>query len=144
MEMQQVSDNCFAVLNEKNRVCDANSGMIILAGAGLTAFVLIERRQPVPLIPFAALRNRTTRASLLMNLLVSAAIFVRAGMQWGALLDAVAAAECEVLDPVRRGGELPRYNLVIDLVRNFGPEFALEQVEAIARARHPRVVGVTS
>ncbi len=26
MKMQQVSDNCFAVLNEKNRVCDANSG----------------------------------------------------------------------------------------------------------------------
>jgi cyclase len=24
----QVSDNCFAVLNEKNRVCDANSGLI--------------------------------------------------------------------------------------------------------------------
>jgi cyclase len=28
MEMKQVSDNCFAVLNEKNRVCDANSGLI--------------------------------------------------------------------------------------------------------------------
>jgi hypothetical protein len=25
MEMKQVSDNCFAVLNQKNRVCDANS-----------------------------------------------------------------------------------------------------------------------
>ena len=32
MEMKQVSDNCFAVLNEKNRVCDANSGLINLAG----------------------------------------------------------------------------------------------------------------
>jgi hypothetical protein len=32
MKMQQVSDNCFAVLNEKNRVCDANSGLINLAG----------------------------------------------------------------------------------------------------------------
>jgi cyclase len=32
MEMQQVSDNCFAVLNEKNRVCDANSGLINRAG----------------------------------------------------------------------------------------------------------------
>lgn len=28
----QVSDNCFAVLNEKNRVCDANSGLINRAG----------------------------------------------------------------------------------------------------------------
>jgi hypothetical protein len=31
--MQQVSDNCFAVLNEKNRVCDANSGLIIARAA---------------------------------------------------------------------------------------------------------------
>jgi cyclase len=32
MDMKQVSDNCFAVINEKNRVCDANSGLINLAG----------------------------------------------------------------------------------------------------------------
>jgi hypothetical protein len=32
MEMKQVSDNCFAVLNAKNRVCAANSGLINLAG----------------------------------------------------------------------------------------------------------------
>ena len=32
MKLQQVSDNCFAVLNEKNRVCDANSGLINRAG----------------------------------------------------------------------------------------------------------------
>lgn len=32
MEMKQVSDNCFAVLNEKNRVCDANSGLINCGG----------------------------------------------------------------------------------------------------------------
>ena len=30
--MQQVSDHPFAVLNEKNRVCDANSGLINLGG----------------------------------------------------------------------------------------------------------------
>jgi len=30
--MKQVSDNCFAVLNEKNRICDANSGLINLGG----------------------------------------------------------------------------------------------------------------
>lgn len=30
--MKQVSDNCFAVLNEKNRVCDANSGFIDRGG----------------------------------------------------------------------------------------------------------------
>ena len=32
MQLKQVSDNCFAVLNEKNRVCDANSGLINRAG----------------------------------------------------------------------------------------------------------------
>jgi len=32
MEVKQVSDHCFAVLNEKNRVCDANSGLINRAG----------------------------------------------------------------------------------------------------------------
>jgi cyclase len=32
MEMKQVSDNCFAVLCEKNRVCDANSGLINRGG----------------------------------------------------------------------------------------------------------------
>lgn len=32
MKLQQVSDNCFAVLNEKNRVCDVNSGLINLGG----------------------------------------------------------------------------------------------------------------
>ena len=26
MKMEQVSNHCYAVLNEKNRVCDANSG----------------------------------------------------------------------------------------------------------------------
>jgi len=30
--MKQVSDNCFAALNEKNRVCDANSGLINRGG----------------------------------------------------------------------------------------------------------------
>jgi cyclase len=32
MAMQQVSDSCFAVLCEKNRVCDANSGLINRGG----------------------------------------------------------------------------------------------------------------
>jgi hypothetical protein len=32
MELQHVSDNCSALLNEKNRVCDANSGRINLGG----------------------------------------------------------------------------------------------------------------
>ena len=32
MKMQQVGENCFAVLNEKNRLCDANSGLINRGG----------------------------------------------------------------------------------------------------------------
>jgi len=32
MELKQVSDHCYAVLNEANRVCDANSGLINLGG----------------------------------------------------------------------------------------------------------------
>jgi glyoxylase-like metal-dependent hydrolase (beta-lactamase superfamily II) len=32
MEIEQVSEHCFAVLNEKNRVCDANSGLVNLGG----------------------------------------------------------------------------------------------------------------
>ena len=35
MEMKQVSPHCYAVLNEKNRVCDANSGLINRAGGVL-------------------------------------------------------------------------------------------------------------
>jgi glyoxylase-like metal-dependent hydrolase (beta-lactamase superfamily II) len=32
MKMQQVSDHCYAVLNETNLVCDANSGLVNLGG----------------------------------------------------------------------------------------------------------------
>lgn len=32
MEMKQVSESCYAVLNEKNRVCDANSGLVNRGG----------------------------------------------------------------------------------------------------------------
>jgi cyclase len=43
MKMQQVSDHCFAVLNETNLVCDANSGLINL-GDG----VLIDTQSDLP------------------------------------------------------------------------------------------------
>jgi cyclase len=32
MKMEQVSNSCYAVLNEKNRVCDSNSGLINVGG----------------------------------------------------------------------------------------------------------------
>ena len=43
MRMQQVSDNCFAVLNDKNRVCDVNSGLINLGGG-----VVIDTQSDLP------------------------------------------------------------------------------------------------
>jgi cyclase len=43
MEMRQVSDSCFAVLNDKNRVCDANSGFINRAGC-----VVIDTQSDLP------------------------------------------------------------------------------------------------
>ena len=42
MNLQDVSPSCFAVLNEKNRVCDANSGLIN-AGGGLVVDRVGER-----------------------------------------------------------------------------------------------------
>ena len=32
MKLQQVSEHCYAVLNERNRACDANSGLVNLGG----------------------------------------------------------------------------------------------------------------
>jgi hypothetical protein len=52
MKMQQVSDNCFAVLNEKNRICDANSGLInwgggvVMQNPALQGRKIIHSNQP--------------------------------------------------------------------------------------------------
>lgn len=43
MKLQQVSESCFAVLNERNRVCDANSGLINLGGG-----VVIDTQSDLP------------------------------------------------------------------------------------------------
>jgi glyoxylase-like metal-dependent hydrolase (beta-lactamase superfamily II) len=43
MKLQQVSENCFAVLNEENRLCDANSGLINLGGG-----VVIDTQSDLP------------------------------------------------------------------------------------------------
>jgi len=51
MELKQVSDHCYAVLNEANRVCDANSGFVDL-GEGLvidTQSDLAHARQMIEL-----------------------------------------------------------------------------------------------
>jgi glyoxylase-like metal-dependent hydrolase (beta-lactamase superfamily II) len=51
VNLQQVSENCFAVLNEKNRVCDANSGLINLGGGVIidTQSDLAHARQMIEL-----------------------------------------------------------------------------------------------
>jgi len=43
MKMVQVSKSCFAVLNQKNRLCDANSGLINLGGG-----VVIDTQSDLP------------------------------------------------------------------------------------------------
>jgi cyclase len=43
MKLQQVSDNCFATLNERNRACDSNSGLINLGGG-----VVIDTQSDLP------------------------------------------------------------------------------------------------
>jgi glyoxylase-like metal-dependent hydrolase (beta-lactamase superfamily II) len=43
MKLQQVSENCFAALNERNRACDANSGLINLGGG-----VVIDTQSDLP------------------------------------------------------------------------------------------------
>ena len=43
MKLEQVSANCFAVLNERNLVCDANSGLINLGGG-----VVIDTQSDLP------------------------------------------------------------------------------------------------
>jgi hypothetical protein len=44
MKMKQVSDNCYAVLCEKNRVCDANSGLINRGGG-----MVVDTQSDLPL-----------------------------------------------------------------------------------------------
>jgi cyclase len=43
MKMQKVSEHCYAVLNETNLVCDANSGLVNLAGG-----VLVDTQSDLP------------------------------------------------------------------------------------------------
>ena len=43
MKLGQVSKSCFAVLNQKNRMCDANSGLINLGGG-----VVIDTQSDLP------------------------------------------------------------------------------------------------
>ena len=75
------------------------------------------------------------------EVIFSAGIFMRQGMP----LEELLAATSEAADAAGRdagpAGEA-RYNFTIDLVRNFGPEFAVHTAEALGRAAHPRVVGV--
>ena len=71
------------------------------------------------------------------EVIFSAGIFTRQGMPLGDLLAAVDAAAEAVESSART-----RIHLVVDLVRNFGPESAERLVDDLAHKAHPRVVGV--
>jgi adenosine deaminase len=73
------------------------------------------------------------------EVIFSASIFTQAGMPLEELLAAVGEAEAMALRDAPDG---MRYNLVIDLVRNFGPESAERLVHDLVRVAHPRVVGI--
>lgn len=74
------------------------------------------------------------------EVIFSASIFVRAGMPLGDLLAAV--SEAAATAEGRAVSSAPRFNLVLDLVRNFGPEFAATFVDRAASLASPRVVGI--
>jgi adenosine deaminase len=81
------------------------------------------------------------------EVIFSAAVFVRLGMPLGELLAAVSEAEATAVGEAAAGeaavgSSAPRYNVVVDVVRNFGPEAAERLVEALAREAHPQVVGI--
>jgi adenosine deaminase len=63
------------------------------------------------------------------------------GMPWDELLTAVTEAESTARKEAGVSAAQP-YGLVIDLVRNFGPKFAVQQVETLEKLRPPRVVGI--
>jgi adenosine deaminase len=97
------------------------------------------------------------------EVIFSASIFTQAGMPLGELLAAVEEAETTALgeaettalaeaEPTALGpaGERARadapaglrYNLVVDVVRNFGADAAEQLVGDLVRTGHPRVVGI--
>lgn len=71
------------------------------------------------------------------EVIFSAAIFTRMGLPLGELLAAVTEAADRI--PPLAG---PRFNFVVDVVRNFGADAALRLVDALAQEGHPRVVGI--
>jgi hypothetical protein len=79
------------------------------------------------------------------EVIFSAAIFVRAGMRLDELLAAVASAEETALGERTANADglvVPRYNIVVDVVRNFGAGAAERLVADLVRLGHPRVVGI--
>jgi len=71
------------------------------------------------------------------EVIFSAAIFTRMGLPLGELLAAVTEA-ADRTPPVAG----PRFNFVVDVVRNFGADAALRSVGELVQAAHPRVVGI--
>jgi aminodeoxyfutalosine deaminase len=71
----------------------------------------------------------------------SPGIFMHLGMPLEELLAAATEAADAACHEAAPAGDW-RYNFTVDLVRNFGPEYAVKTAEALGRAAHPRVVGV--
>ena len=71
------------------------------------------------------------------EVIFSAAIFTRQGLPLEELLAAVTEA-ADRTPPIAG----PRFNFVVDVVRNFGAESAATLAAELARQAHPRVVGI--
>ena len=75
MKMEQVSEHCFAVLNEKNLVCDANSGFINLGGGVVVGGVAPSSGSPGCVVDPVSPRNTARSAPSTVG-------FSRAGCCW--------------------------------------------------------------
>ena len=97
MKLQQVSDNCFAVLNEKNLVCDANSGLINLGGG----VVECGTRRPlwVPYVEVDRVDRSTERARELGAIVL---LQPREGPSgWRSIVSSPEAGEVALWEPKR-------------------------------------------
>jgi len=109
-------------------------------------FVVLALRdvQDVHDVALDLFRELAAQNVVYAEVIFSAAIFVRAGMRLDELLAAVASAEETALGEQTANADgivVPRYNIVVDVVRNFGAATAERLVAELVHIGHPRVVG---
>jgi len=121
----------------------------------------LRRVEDVHDVALDLFRDLAAQQVVYAEVIFSAAAFVRAGMPLDALLDAVSRAEATAVLEAQasesavppaatapgeatapREAGTPHFNLVLDVVRNFGAEAARVHVAEAIRLRHPRVVGI--